>query len=363
MSRLLLFFRPLLLPLGWLYASIMAVRNFLYDKGLKESHRFPLPVICVGNLSVGGTGKTPHTEYLIRLLQKQYPVATLSRGYGRKTKGFIIADTTSTAERIGDEPLQLYQKFSPGVMVAVGEKRAAAIPRIVAAKPETQVILLDDAYQHRSVKPSFSILLTDYNRPFYQDYVLPAGRLRENRSGAHRADVVIVTKCPADLSGAQQAQITRQVRRYAATHTPVFFTGIRYGAPVAFGNTTTLDDTVMLVTGLANAVPLEAYISQKFTLLKHLAFPDHYQYQPADLSRIETEFIRSGARALVTTEKDYVRYRLPGLAEVTKRLPFFYIPIEVYFLTGQAAFNHKVITHCHAFRDDAVTTSISNRAT
>ena len=205
--------QALLYPFTLLYGTITDFRNHLYNMGQRPSIQFDTNVINVGNLTVGGTGKTPHVEYLIRLLHSQYKVATLSRGYGRKTKGFILANDEATAESIGDEPLQFYKKFKNECVVSVGEERALAIPHILTEHPETQVVLLDDAYQHRAVTPSFNILLTDYNRLFYQDYPFPSGRLRERRKGAKRANAVIVTKCPDDLSSSAQQAIEQQIRK------------------------------------------------------------------------------------------------------------------------------------------------------
>ena len=193
--------RILLFPFSWLYYLITQIRNRLYDRGLKPSVKFELPVICVGNLTVGGTGKTPMIEHLIRLLQNRFKVATLSRGYGRATKGIRIAGPSENASTIGDEPFQFYTKFGKRITVAVGEERALAIPTILQECSDTQIILLDDGFQHRKVSPGFSILLTDYHRPFYNDFLLPSGRLRESRWGAERADVIVVTKCPSAYIG------------------------------------------------------------------------------------------------------------------------------------------------------------------
>jgi len=334
--------RVLLLPFSWLYALVMAVRNKLYDLNLKKTHRFPVPVLGVGNLSVGGTGKTPHVEYLVRLLGAQYRVATLSRGYGRQTKGFRLADDTATAATLGDEPCQLYRKFAPAVTVAVGERRAEAIPAILRAHPGTDVVILDDAYQHRSVTPDLSVLLTDYSRPFFRDHVLPAGRLREARSGAGRAHAVIVTKCPNDLDAAQRQAITAAVRRYARPEVPVFFTGIGYGAPVAFGRERAFHPDVVLVSGLANPAPLESYARGQFQLRAHLAFRDHHRYGEADLRRMEQTLAGTGGRTLLVTEKDYVKLVSPAFAGFTERLPFFYLPMEIFFLDGGGRFDEMV---------------------
>jgi tetraacyldisaccharide 4'-kinase len=334
--------RVLLLPFAWLYALVMAVRNKFYDLNFKKTHRFPVPVLGVGNLAVGGTGKTPHVEYLVRLLGAHHRVATLSRGYGRQTKGFRLADDTATAATLGDEPYQLYRKFAPAVTVAVGERRAEAIPAILGAHPATDAIILDDAYQHRSVTPSLSILLTDYNRPFFRDHVLPAGRLREARTGASRAHAVIVTKCPNDLDAARRQTLTDAVQRYAQPEVPVFFTGIRYGAPVAFGNATAFHPDVVLVSGLANPAPLESYVRGQFRLRAHLAFRDHHHYDEADLRRMEGALAETSGQALLVTEKDYVKLVSPDFAGFTRRLPFFYLPMEVFFLENGRRFDELV---------------------
>jgi tetraacyldisaccharide 4'-kinase len=330
----------LLMPLGWLYGGVMAVRNWLYDRNLKKVYRFSVPVISIGNLTVGGTGKTPHVEYLIRLLKNRYGVATLSRGYGRRTKGFLLANAQATAATLGDEPYQLYLKFAPEVTVAVGERRAEAIPAILQAQPRTGAILLDDAYQHRSVAPRLSILLTDYNRPFYGDFVLPAGRLRESRGGASRADMIIVTKCPPDLSRTSQQEITRRIEQYKRPEVPVFFTGIRYGEPVPFGGAGgAFNPDVVLVSGLANAAPLENYVRQRFRLLEHLEFRDHHRYGPVDLAAMRKALEETSGRTVLTTEKDYVKLIGPELREQAARLPLFYLPIEVFFLEKQPEFD------------------------
>lgn len=269
--------RILLSPFSLLYNLIMQVRNYRYDHGLRSFVKFELPVICVGNLSVGGTGKTPMIEHLIRLLQDRYKLATLSRGYGRTTKGIRIAENGESASTLGDEPFQFYSKFGKRVTVAVGEERALAISTILQERPDIQVILLDDGFQHRQVSASFNILLTDYHHLFYNDYLLPGGRLRESRSGAARADVIVVTKCPATIADENMKDIERAIRRYAAR--PVFFTTIRYGTPTPFSNTSLAPTKqIVLITGVANSKPLEAHAAENFTVIKHLRYRDHHMY-------------------------------------------------------------------------------------
>ncbi len=309
-----------------------------------------MSVINVGNLSVGGTGKTPHVEYLIRLLKDHIQLATLSRGYGRQTKGFIIADRQSSAATIGDEPMQFYRKFNGQIQVVVGEKRVAAINQLIRKYPQTEVILLDDAFQHRSLIPSFSILLSDYNRPFYKDYILPAGRLRESRKGAFRADVIIVSKCPQGMHITECEAITHQVRQYSREDAPVFFTHIQYGQPLPYHTHTAFASRILLVSGLANSKPLEQYVACTYQLMHHMIFKDHHLYTRQDVSDMQKKLEQYQAEVILTTEKDYVKLMQEGFEDLVPRLPFCYLPIEVCFLFGQKedfdknlwkAINHK----------------------
>src|SRR5688572_7356414 len=246
----------LLLPFAMLYDLVMDIRNRLYDMKMWPSTSFDIPVISVGNLAVGGTGKTPMTEYLIRLLSPQHKIATLSRGYGRKTKGFRIAGGHDSAATIGDEPYQMYKKFSPTIGVTVGEERVLAIPTILQELPETEIVLLDDAYQHRKVVPGFSVLLTEHGRPFFDDHIMPYGRLREGPEGAIRADVIVVTKCPSHMEEEEMMNFEHSIRKYSLN--PIFFSKIRYGEPVSFGDASKkISSKVILLTGIANAQLLE----------------------------------------------------------------------------------------------------------
>lgn len=337
----------LLLPFSALYGFILTIRNWLYDNNLFKSVQPGTYTLSVGNLTVGGTGKTPMIEFLIerqRSISGSIPaltgdapppftLATVSRGYGRQTRGFRIATASDTAATIGDEPLQLYRKFSAFVRVCVGERRIEAIQQLEAYYPATRLILLDDAFQHRAVRPHLSLLLMDYNRPFYKDYPFPAGRLRERRSGAGRADAVIVTKSPLDLSTGEQQRITEQIRRYARPGVPIFFAGLRYARPVAFGAVVnTQPDRVRLVTGLANADPLERYVRQQFTLVQHLRFADHYAYTRADVTQFLSEL--QPGEAILTTEKDWVKLAALLTPAELNTLPFFYLPVAVQFLAG-----------------------------
>ncbi|MFD2934298.1 tetraacyldisaccharide 4'-kinase [Spirosoma flavum] len=337
--------RWLLLPLSGLYGLLMDIRNWLFNSHLLKTFCPSVYTVSVGNLTVGGTGKTPMIELLIKRSQMQVSgkvgeTATLSRGYGRHTTGFRIAMATDTASTIGDEPLQLYRKFAPLVRVCVGERRANAIQSLLALHPETNQILLDDAFQHRAVQPHLSILLMDYSRPFYDDYPFPAGRLRERRKGGRRADAIVVTKCPNDLFATEQERITAKIRPYARPETPVFFAGLRYDQPVSFATrpaNSTLHE-VVLISGLANANPLEQYVRQTFRLIHHYRFADHHAYGRADLDSI-LKTLPPGT-ALLTTEKDWVKLDELLTPDERTSLPLYYLPIAVQFLPGhEQAFN------------------------
>jgi len=330
--------RSLLFPFAAIYDAVTRVRNRLYDQGMKPSTSFDIPIISVGNLAVGGTGKTPMIEYLIRLLQPHLPVATLSRGYGRKTNGVRIADAASNADTLGDEPFQVHRKF-PRVTVAVGEDRVYAVPVLLDRVPETKVILLDDAFQHRRIKPSLQILLTEYAKPFYEDYLLPSGRLRESRKGAARADAVVVTKCPPSLSQNQATRSRKKISRY--TRAPVFFSTIRYGQPIVFGgHDFPLRRKLVLVTGIANTEPLKAYLATEFEIVRHVDHADHYRYTMKDLEHLRT-MLREDM-VVMTTEKDMVKMDSLALA-ADYRLPLFYLPMEMALLEGGGEFDAMVL--------------------
>ncbi|GAB3342338.1 tetraacyldisaccharide 4'-kinase [Larkinella ripae] len=319
----------------------------MYDSQIIATLSPPIYTIGVGNLTVGGTGKTPHVDYLVSRLKNTGPLATLSRGYGRRTRGFRIATAADTADTIGDEPLLLFRRHGKparagesAVLVSVGEKRAEAIPQLLAARPDLRTVVLDDAFQHRPVRPHLNLLLTDYNRLFYTDQPFPGGRLRERRHGARRADAVLVTKCPDALGPAEQTAIREQIRLHSRADVPVFFTGLHYGKPVCFLPENAQPErlkTVVLVSGIARPEPLETYVETHFSLVRHWRFADHYRYTQVDLARIQGSIPEKGA--VLTTEKDFVKLE-PLLAETgADASNFYYIPIEVKFLTGEADFN------------------------
>ncbi|MEN8138821.1 MAG: tetraacyldisaccharide 4'-kinase [Bacteroidota bacterium] len=335
--------RFILLPFSVLYGLITYLRNKFYDFGWFKSTEFDLPVVAVGNLSAGGTGKTPHIEYLIRLLNDKYHLATLSRGYGRKTKGYFIADKFTNASDIGDEPMQFHQKFE-SVSVAVDANRVEGITKLMDENEKPEVILLDDAFQHRRVKPGLQILLTPYNDLFSDDWMLPTGRLREYSNGSKRADVVVVTKCPDKVSNKKVVELHKKLN--IGSHQELFFSKIVY-SDVAFGwdkvfeYDTLIKYKVLLVTGIANPDPLIKHLKSYDIIFKHLKFADHHDFTKTDVFEIESEFtnLGSGKKVILTTEKDYVRLNATGIHKSN----LMYLPISVDFLNGDKAnFDKKI---------------------
>ena len=302
-------------------------------------------IISVGNLTVGGTGKTPFVELLIREMKTNYHLAVLSRGYKRNTHGFRLADEHDDSGTLGDEPTQYFIKYGKDVRVAVGEDRALAIPEIIVRDKKVEVIILDDAYQHRSVKPHLSFLLNDYHRPFYKDYVLPSGLLRESRKHARRADIVVVTKCTEDLGKQEMDTIERQITHYAGKTKAVYFTGIKYLTPRKLYGDRDFSKDVFLFSGIANSSPLEDFVEKHYNLAGHRKFPDHYSFTKKDLSDLINSFeeINSDDKCFLTTEKDMVR--LISMKEDGKVLldyPVFYLPIELYFLKNGDCFANEL---------------------
>ncbi len=329
----------LLLPFALLYKTITDFRNHLYNIGYKRSIKFDRYVIGVGNLTVGGTGKTPFVELLIRLLKTKFNLAVLSRGYGRKTKGFRLASKQDNANTLGDEPFQYFTKYGNEIAVTVGEERALAIPELLFNKEDVNLIILDDAFQHRSVTPNFNILLNDYHRPFYKDHVLPMGLLRESRKHANRADIVVVTKCPDNLQESEMIEIEREIKKYSGEDTPVYFTGIRYLEPVSIYGDRPIANSIFLFSGIANYKPLESFVSGQYDLLGHKIFPDHYVYKPQDLKTLIGNFqgYEKMDKSFLTTEKDMVRL-LSMEEQILENYPVFYLPIELYFLKNEDSF-------------------------
>lgn len=331
-----------LYPFSVIYGLITSVRNFLYNTGVLKSHEFSIPTICIGNLTAGGTGKTPHAEYLIDLLRKNFKVALLSRGYKRKSFGFKVAGPGSKVEDIGDEPMQIFRKF-PEITVAVDRNRVNGVKQILAEKPDTGVIILDDAFQHRRITPGYSILLTDYDRMMINDAMLPWGNLRENISNMSRADIILITKSPPDISPIQRRIIVKEISK--AAYQNLYFTTTTYKKPVPVFDKTAdgkeydiLSDAgnsgIVLVTGIANPVPFSEYIQKYFTEVVHLSFRDHHRFDLRDTERISDAFgrLKSARKYIITTEKDAVRLReFNNFAESMKSF-FYYIPIGIDFL-------------------------------
>lgn len=336
--------RILLFPLSLLYFIIIWIRNRLYDKGILRSAVFNLPIICVGNLAAGGTGKSPMVEYLVRLLKAEFKVATLSRGYKRKTKGYALANEHSTALEIGDEPMQFHSKF-PDVPVAVGEQRLVAIPQLLHDHPDTQAIILDDAFQHRAVKAGLNILLTDYNNLFTHDWFLPAGDLRDQRNSHQRAQVIVVTKCNPSLTEEERNAIITEIQPLEQQH--LFFTTMQYGDPYHIINKNSFHITeeieVLLVTGIANPQPLKKMLHDTAYTYYHMAYNDHHIFTIDDLNDIRKRFtsLPASQKIILTTEKDAVR--LIKFEQELNDLPLYVIPIEPAFLFNDGGRFNSII--------------------
>ncbi|MGN6492822.1 MAG: tetraacyldisaccharide 4'-kinase [Agriterribacter sp.] len=346
--------RVLLFPVALIYGCIIKIRNYLYNRNILKSDEFNFPVICVGNLSMGGTGKSPMVEYLLRQLCAHYKVATLSRGYKRKTKGYAVADERTTAIDIGDEPMQFHLKF-PQAYVAVGEERAIAIPQLLFDRPDTDVIILDDALQHRAVKAGLNILLTDYNHLFTRDMFLPTGNLRDERKSYKRANIIVVTKCNDDLTDEERKLTTREINPLKDQH--IFFTGIRYSEAyhITSRNTRTISKTtaVLLVCAIANPVPLQQYVERMAGSYQALHYRDHYIFTIDDLKEILKQFenVEAQDKIILVTEKDAVR--LVKFSEQLHDLPVYVLPMETYFLFNEShRFNNLIETFIKDFKGD-----------
>ena len=339
-----------LLPLSWLYGLGVKFRNMLFEIGILHSESFDVPVISVGNITVGGTGKTPHVEYLIELLKDKAKVAVLSRGYKRRTRGFVIADDNATAKTIGDEPLQMKRKYGDDIMVAVDRKRCHGIRQLTSDEEGIDVILLDDAFQHRYVKPGVNILLVDYHRLIIYDKLLPAGRLREPLSGKNRADIVIVTKCPHDLKPMEFRVITKAMNLYPFQR--LFFTCLEYRniTPVFGSGEQSLDSIgkdchILLLTGIASPQQMIEDLSPRCPHITPLTFGDHHTFTSSDVARINNEFAAlPHPKMIITTEKDATRLiAVEGLSEEV-RGAMFALPVKIRFMLGQEeSFNEKII--------------------
>ena len=338
-------------PLSWLYGFGVKLRNQMFELGILKSRSFDIPVISVGNITVGGSGKTPHVEYLIRLLKDKVKVAVLSRGYKRKSKGFVLAGADTKMEDIGDEPFQMKTKF-PGIHVAVDKNRCHGIDMLTSMEEssDTDIILLDDAYQHRYVKPGINILLVDYHRLIIYDKLLPAGRLREPQSGKERADIVIITKCPKDLKPMEYRVIIKAMDLFP--YQKLFFTTLEYDnlRHIFGGEEMPLrsigkDTNVLLLTGIASPKQMVYDLKEHSKNITPLTFPDHHQFTGKDIERINTVFAEMPSpKIIITTEKDNAR--LTGKDGLTDevRQHIYMLPVRIKFMLGQEEeFNNKII--------------------
>jgi len=329
------FYQALLFPISLIYGITMVFRNWLFSCGCLPSREFETPIIVIGNLSFGGTGKTPHIEYLIRLLRERFLTATLSRGYGRSSKGFILASRRSAYKYVGDEPLQYAKKYED-LKVAVDENRVEGIEILQNKFPKLDVILLDDGFQHRHVKPGLSILLTDFHKLYTDDFVLPSGTLREFSFGAKRANVIVVTKTPKVFSPITRRRIIEEL--HPQQDQQIFFSFIKYCEPVLVTPSSTTispysSSMILLFSGIANDYPIREHLRRHCRELEVIQFPDHHPYSLDDLKKVKNQFdaLPTRKKVIFTTEKDIMRIKTPELSNFVKRLPLFYLPITVEF--------------------------------
>lgn len=329
--------RKILFPFAILYGLVTSIRNFLFDIGILKSYSFDIPIIAVGNLSVGGTGKTPQIEYLIRLLSGKYKIATLSRGYKRQSEGFVLADSTSNAVVLGDEPFQFYQKF-PGIQVAVDANRKNGIEQLLSQKEKPEIILLDDAFQHRKVKAGFYILLTSYGDLYSDDFILPTGNLRESSSGAKRANIVVVTKCPKTLSLEEQKSIQSKLK--LTKNQELYFSFIDYDDSIFSKDRTMKVEEIrnidkLLLAGIAKPEPFFEFLKSEVNNHEILTYPDHYHFTEKDVLEIKE---KAKDKIIITTEKDYVRLKDSVLVA-----QLYYLPIRSSFVSSENSFDTRVL--------------------
>ena len=345
-------FRILLFPFALIYGFLVFIRNWFYDKNILKAASFGLPIICVGNISIGGTGKSPMVEYIVLHLKNQFKVATLSRGYKRKTKGYALASEKTTAIDIGDEPMQFHKKF-PEVPIAVGEERIVAIPQLLHDVPETEVIILDDAFQHRAIKAGLNIVLTDSGNLFTRDFFLPTGDLRDGKSSFKRADIIIVTKCKKDLDLEEKRELIEEIN--LLPHQKIFFTTILYGTSyhITKNSFSYIDENteVLLITGIANPRPLKKYLEDRIQTYHMMHYGDHHIFSIDDWRDIKNRFdaIQSERKIILTTEKDAMR--LQKFEQEIDGMPFYVIPIEHKFLFNEGnAFTDTIIEFIYNFK-------------
>jgi tetraacyldisaccharide 4'-kinase len=321
----------LLYPFALLYEFITGLRNKFFDLGWLKSVKSPISTIIVGNLSVGGTGKTPMVEWIIRLLKDENNLSILSRGYRRKSNGFLQASPTTLPAQLGDEPFQIFRKFGNEVKIFVGEDRVEALKKIANNSPETQLVILDDAMQHRYHSPDFTILLTTFQKPFFTDFLLPMGRLRESRRGAKRADVIVVTKCPAEISNEIKHDFQAKMSPYLRSDSSVIFASIEYAIPYPLEANLVFSPRIILLSGLADDQQLVGYVSSNYEVLSILKYPDHHEYDLPDFETIKKVFLSFEHLnpVILTTEKDAVKVKSNAPKDFLKEIPIFVLPIAV----------------------------------
>ena len=339
-------FNWILLPFSLVFLLITTLRNLLYDLGLLKERKVNAPIIGIGNITVGGTGKTPHSQFIAKILTKTNKVAILSKGYGRISKGFKYVNIDSKSEEVGDEPLQMKQNF-PKEIVAVDDKRVNGILKIQKDYPKIDAFVLDDAYQHRSIKIGFNILLCDYNNPIYRDWILPVGLLRESRKGIKRADCIIVTKCPNDLT----KEKAEEIKKYLNFKGQVFFSKMSYDGVIPLNKMEKLDKSVLkniiLVTGIANSKPIINYLNNLKIKNTHLKFKDHYKYKKNDVNKILKNFEKDSRNQIIlTTEKD--AQKLKEFKELLN-IPVYYLKVSVDFLWNKDKFEEKIVDYAKSY--------------
>jgi len=341
-------------PFALLFGLTVSLRNWLYKKEILKGYAFDLPTIGIGNLSVGGSGKSPLTLYLIKLLKEDFKLATLSRGYKRKTKGLVLANQNSTAYQVGDEPL-LFKKKHPDITVAVRESRAEGVPELLMKRPNIETILLDDAFQHLSLQVSLNLLLSTYQKPFYTDYLIPVGNLREFKSGYKRADAIIVTKCPAGLTKTEKENIIQNIN--PLDHQKIFFSHLEYGYPYLINMPTQtislkIQQHVLLLCGIANPQPLEDYVLGKVAAVYRQYYTDHHYFSHQDLADIVASFnnIEAENKIIITTEKDAMRLQLHPKWFQKHQLPVYVLPVEIAFdAKTKPLFDDYIITFVNKY--------------
>ena len=338
-------YKWILFPISLVYWIITSIRNIFFEIGIFKENKFNIPIIGVGNITVGGTGKTPHSQYISKLLQKKFKIAILSKGYGRKTKEFKYVNINSNSKEVGDEPLQL-KKNLPKEIVVVDHKRVNGVNKIMREHPSVNCIILDDAFQHRSVKIGFNILLCDYNNPIYKDYMMPVGLLRESKKGIKRADCVVISKCPENLTLEESNRIKKKLKFTKE----VFFSKVVYDKIVSLNGNKTIKKSsikkVLLVTGIANSSPIIEYLEKLNIQIKHIKYKDHFHYQKKDINKIIDIYKREISEIIIlTTEKDAQKMKV---FEELSKFPVYYLKVSIDFIRNKDKFEEKILKYVKA---------------